>query len=125
MQFSLNIDIDADLVRSAPAYPEDLIVRFVDDPSSPFNNAATDVDIRVEMKSSKIMERNREPLKRVIQAWKGTFGFLPSFQTPKFPMVPLELPFWQIQLILLLHQHSVHLQQKDEIFNFLNRNYMF
>lgn len=62
-----------------PAYPENLVVRFVDDPGPSLNNAASDVDIRVEMKFSKIVERNREPLKRVVQTRKGTLGFFPPF----------------------------------------------
>lgn len=91
--------------------PENLVVRLVDDPSPPLNDAASDVDVRVEMKFSKIVERNREPLKRVVQARKGTLGFLPPFQTPKLPVVPLELPFRQpIHLVLLFHQYSIHLR---------------
>jgi len=97
------------LESSAPAYPENLVVRFIDDPSPSLNNAASNVDIRVEMKFSKIMERNREILKRIIKLWKDTLGFLPPFQTPNFSTVPLELLFWQpIYLVLLLH-HSVYL----------------
>jgi len=52
--------------NSALAYPKNLVMRFVDNPGSPLNNAASDIDIRVEMIFFKEMERNREPLKRII-----------------------------------------------------------
>jgi len=48
------------------AYPKNLIMRFVDNPGPPFNDAASDIDVRIETIFFKKMECKREPLKRII-----------------------------------------------------------
>ena len=67
-----------------------------------------------------MMERDGEPLQRIVKMWKRTVSFLPLFQAPNLPRIPLELLLWEPRHSVLPLQHFVHLRTKVEILFCLN-----
>ena len=78
-----------------------------------------DVDVRFQAESSQMMERDGEPLQRIVEMWKRAVSFLSLFETPNLPVVPLELLLREPRHSVLPLQR-VNLQVKVEILFRLN-----
>lgn len=77
------------------------------------------VDVRFQTESSEMMERDGEPLQRIVEMWKRAVSFLSLFETPNLPEIPLELLLREPRHSVLPLQR-VHLQVKVEILFRLN-----
>lgn len=77
------------------------------------------VDVRFQTESSEMMERDGEPLQRIVKMRKRAISFLSLFETPNLPEIPLELLLREPRHSVLPLQR-VHLQVKLEILFRLN-----
>lgn len=66
-----------------------------------------------------MVERDGEPLQRIVEMWKRAVGFLSLFEAPNLPEIPLELLLREPRHSVLPLQR-VHLQVKVEILFRLN-----
>lgn len=77
------------------------------------------VDVRFQTESSEMMERDGEPLQRIVKMRKRAVSLLSLFETPNLPEIPLELLLREPRHSVLPLQR-VHLQVKVEILFRLN-----
>lgn len=73
------------------------------------------VNVGFQPESSEMMERDGEPLERIVKMRKRTISFLPLFETPNLPGIPVGFLVRQPGHAVLPLQHFVHLPMKVEI----------
>lgn len=93
-------------------------MHLVDNLVSPVHREVN-VDVRFQTESSQMVERDGEPLQRIVEMWKRAVGFLSLFEAPNLPEIPLELLLREPRHSVLPLQR-VHLQVKVEILFRLN-----
>lgn len=75
------------------SYPKYLIVHLLNDLVSSVHSEIS-VNVRIQTKSSEMMERDGEPLERIVKMRKRTISFFPFFKTQNLPGIPLEFLLW-------------------------------